>query len=727
MSKTSNSRRIVSWAVLGLLVAAFLGLLAWKLRPPEDIPAPKLEFHLASKPDAITRTRSGSIGTVVERLVVNVKGSPEAVEKCRVLANVGSGQLLQAERVAANRFLFSKRLVTDDWIVALANMGTDQDASTGRDIPAAHLSEYFVLGRYPAKEITLELRPAACLTVVAKGADGAEIPDAAVGVDFTEDSEATGWVQFCELAGIAPLHRWLSGEAGKRSQVPLLRSGTRLRLTAQSGSRMGTTEPFVVKESGSVEINLHAAATSVELAFTNADGRSVGRVSFSAIFKGGPKSTALRTSAAQSDDGGLARLSGAAGETSVDVKVVSDDWRLEGGTVNVPLDGAKHTLVLKATLTVKIEVRYEDDEPYVGPLTVSADPRNGFARVYSAPGVLQDYGGVRGPKPQPDPTGVYTVCGVPADADMVVSAFPQRTGFGYLDTKVNRSELIPNGYYLLKIPRATKKQPSAKIVFAGDLAALRDAEVKVVPIDSPYPVVGPIPLATQKETYLLFPGKYRVELTGKGIAWQSDDFTLKEGETRTVELQARAAASAMATILDHEGKAITGAAMCRNSGTWVDFPARANAWLAVTDAAGRATLGNLPEGKVELRLEADGFEPEIIQAVLSSGIVTDLGVFKLRPARGEIRITIKNFERIAGLNPRIDLMVAGGRGGGQRGPLTIPSSEYVFSRLPLGRTWSSAIGPAVGKSWKVLNLLRPTEAQPVVEVEVDAAEFDFDD
>jgi hypothetical protein len=64
---------------------------------------------------------------------------------------------------------------------------------------------------------------------------------------------------------------------------------------------------------------------------------------------------------------------------------------------------------------------------------------------------------------------------------------------------------------------------------------------------------------------------------------------------------------------------------------------------------------------VLLRLEADGYEPEVVKAVLIAGKVTDIGSFRLSPVRGAIRIAIKLFERITNLEPDIVLCVAGGK------------------------------------------------------------------
>ncbi|MBP9892711.1 MAG: carboxypeptidase regulatory-like domain-containing protein [Planctomycetes bacterium] len=724
---SSNQRKISFKVALGLLGLLLAALAFWRFLSETPEPPPPQQNRANASPEKITPVVKGSASTIYGRLLVEVSGSAESLRACKVSAKVSPGKWVEAEKVSEGRYVFAGRLVSGTSVVAMAPLGAITDENTKRLVPLAHVSQTVILGERAQSELKLELRPAACLTVLARQHDGTEVSAVSVGVDFANEIDAMAWLSLLELAALIPLDTWLTGSEGRRPQVPLVRSGTRLRLTAQSDTRVGASESFDVERSKLVEIVLGDSTSFADLALCDGDQRPVGMVALATTFKGGPKNEALRTGSAQADASGKVRLYGAAGETSVDVSVVSEDWRLAAGSVNVPLIGALHTLVLKATLTVKLEVRFEDDERYVGPLRVSTNPPTGFTRSFEAPGVLQDYGGVRGPKPAPDPTGEFVIRGVPEDVDLAVTAFPQRAGFGYLDAKVGRAELIPNGHYVLKIPRATKKQPSAKIVFGGDLQALSDVEVKVIPVNSSYPAFGPVALKLQKETSLLFPGEYRVELTGTDIAWQSEVLVLKEGETRVVELQAKAAAAAMVTILDADGNAIAGAVLCRHSAMWAEFPARPSKWLAVSDTGGKATLGGFPEGQVELRLEADGFEPEVIQAVLVSGVVTDLGAFRLRPAVGEIRIKIKNFDRIAELKPTIDLLVAGGKWGGQRGRRMLKSGEYSFRNLPLGRTWASVIGPIAGSSWKSINGLRPTEAQPVIEVEVDAAEFDFDD
>lgn len=68
MGDTRNRSTTVSLAVLGLLVMVLISLAVWKLRPPEDIPAPKLDFKLNRLGRDDSRAVQGSANTVVERL-----------------------------------------------------------------------------------------------------------------------------------------------------------------------------------------------------------------------------------------------------------------------------------------------------------------------------------------------------------------------------------------------------------------------------------------------------------------------------------------------------------------------------------------------------------------------------------------------------------------------------------------------------------------------------------
>lgn len=729
-SKSANTARKITLAVL---VVAFLGVVAWRGMPYWERRGDYWMGHQNSNsspantiPTPGPPIMRGLAEPVFENLRVGVRGSPEALTTCRVWASFADGAFAEAARVGVGRYVFTQRLVPGCAIVAIAPFAAQKDDS-GRAIPHAHISETIELDAASPSNLDLELKPSACLTADVRSSENQVINDAAVSVDFVGERAPFHWLNVLRLSGIEALESWLQGTPRAAPQVPLLRAGTRLRLIAESKGRFGATQPLEIAESISVKIVLGVAVSFADIEARDLTGKPVSDLALAFTVFGRKVDAPLRTGATLTDAHGNAHISGGEGEASIEVWVVSDSYCLAGGSAKIPLDHAAHTLTLSEAFSIKLDVRFEDDQQYTGPLLIRSEPQGMFSRAYSAPGVALSYSGPRGSKPEPDPSGLYEVRGVSRDLDLVCTATPNRTGYGWLNATLAKADLVPNGNYTLRIARATAKQPSAKIAFSGDFEKLADAHVRIIPVNSPYGIGGPYALKFQRETSLMLPGDYRIELTGKNSSWLSEVITLSAGETKHVALPLAAPASVTATILDQDGKPLSGAALCRSAAS-VGFPARATPWLAVSDAVGIAKLEGCPAGSVELRLEADGCEPQTVVVTLISGVMTDIGSFRLQPARGEIRVKIKNFDRIAKLSPQIEITgMYGGTRMLDRGPFALVSGDYAFVGLPLGRTYHVVLAPPNGGSWHIINLLRPTEAQPIVEVEVDAATFTFDE
>lgn len=681
--------------------------------PPADSDAPKLPSR-AVRPEP-----------VVKGLRVRVSGSPQALAQCSVLALQDKASPLVAERLKDGVFAFAGRIPAGASLVAFAHLGHRDLSGPGRDIPNVHVSQFVKLPSEPQDDVSLELKPTECLTIHARDAQGHPVLDATASVDFSDETPAMNWLTLMELAGFRSLDGWLQGTDKDAPQVPLLRRGSRVRLSAQSKGRFGASPWLVVEQSGNIEITLGEAKSFVEIEACDPQDRPVPRLALAFAIRRISDGVHLRAGPVITDDAGRCRVHFHEEGVQLEVSLTSDQWYLPERVAIFGVESSLKRLTVRPAIAISIEIRFEDNQAYAGPLVVQSSPVGTFMSAFSAPGVPLGINGPAGAKSEQNPQGIYKIEGVPGDLDLSCHASPNRAGYGELIHTIFAAALKPNAHYVLTIPKASPKRASAKLVFTGDWEKLGKSSVQVVRL-APYFSSSCFVLRFSKETNLLYPGEYKVILFGGAWGWESETFVLEAGEERKVELPCVAAASVTATIRDESGRGLHGAALCHGLARWADFPASPQpGWLAVSDAGGKATLQGCPAGQVELRLEADGYEPETVKVVLAPETNNDIGVIVLRPARGEIRIRIKNFERIARLEPQIDLVVAGGKGGGRRGPHFLDSPEVVFSGLPLGRTYSSAIGPRVGRSWKMLNGLQPTESEPALTIEVDAETFDF--
>lgn len=719
---TRRKTLLIILALTALAVVVGLWVTQWVAWSSGDAPQlpPPMDNTTSTLPVVVSKP-----GQYPKRLEVRVSGTPDAVAKCSVLALKDGASSFAAERIKDGVFVFAGPIPAGASLVAWAHLGSRDLGWPGRVIPNVHVSRFVKFAGEQADFISLELKQTECLTIHARDAQGQPVTDATASVDFAGETDAMNWLVLMALAGFPSLDGWLRGTDKDAPQVPLLRQGSKIRLSAQSQGRFGASPWLVVEQSGNVEITLGEAKAFVEIEACDPQDRPVPRLALAYIVVRVSDGAYLRAGPVMTDELGRCRVHIHEEGARLEVSVTSDQWYLPERVARFEIDSSLKRLTVRPAIAISIEIRFEDNQPYKGPLLVQSSPVATFMSAFGAPGVPLGIHGSGGTAPEQFQDGIYRIAGVPGDLDLICQASPGRAGYGQLSHTIFAAELKPDAHFSLTIPKAKPRQASAKIIFAGDWEKLGKAVAQVIQI-SPHNFSSGYNLRFQKETSLLYPGEYKVVLTGGTWAWESEIFTLDVGEERKVELPCVKGASVTATVQDETGKKLPGAALCHGLARWVDFPATPQAgWLAVSDAAGRATLEGCPAGEVELRIEADGYEPETVKFVLAQGVNNDIGIIVLRSARGEIRIKIKNFDKVARLEPQANLVVAGGRGGGRRGPRFLDSSEVVFSGLPLGRTYSGFIGPRNGASWKALNGLKLTESEPTITIEVDAETFDF--
>ncbi len=681
-------------------------------------------------PPLVDRSGQAKPAVVLSSLTVRVTGSAEWLAHCRVFADCGDGALVSGASIGQGRFLFENGLAQGATVFAIARSKDQVDAQTGRAIPAAQASAPLTITEPPRShwEVELRLMETDCLTVRVEDTQHRHVENASVSVDFVNSAEAMHWLSMLRAAGIDSVSDWLVGSPGRQPQIPLLLRDSSLRISAQSGDQAGASPKLTVARSEVVTVVLATALASVRILVKNPAGETVPSLGLAYRVARASNDQTAWTGVAQTNQQGNAEISTVERNVSLCLWVVSDRWYLPGGQVRVAFDAQVHEVIVCPAITVKLDITYADGQRYSGPLSVSADQTADFSRSFSSP----DRWGVAGEGPvrpgdtkTPEHHQMYEVVGVPADRDLHVTAGASRPGYGRLDSVVQSVQLRDGATISLVIPVATRKQPSAKIVFKGDFTALYDASVLVKPLAQAY-VADQVQLKARQETTLLQPGEYRLILAGSKSGWESEVITLEAGESRTINLPIQPPASARVTVLNERGEPISGAVLCRHDHRYADFPASAIPnWVAVSDSEGVAQLGGCGEGQVKLRVEAEGFESESISATLISGGNTDLGMVRLQRALGEIHVKIKNFDKLAGREAFLELLTSGG--GKTRGPFKVASEEVVLQGIPAGRVYALCISPRNGGSWASVSGVRITIGSPKVAVEFDAATFKFDE
>ena len=664
---------------------------------------------------------------VLLALFVNVSGTDESMGPCRVIAELPSGEFTEAKALNSSRFAFEGKLPQGTRIFACV---VSPRSANQRELPKALVSQCFEFKGPPPRsnwEIELRLQNTFSLTakvVLADDQAGTPVEGARVGIEFKSQAEALGWTSFLRVIGV-PLEEWLAPGSGQKPVVPLLRAGVAARLTAEKEALYGESLDFVVKLQETVTVVLQPQKSMVAIDFKDPEGKPVAQlpVGYSLYF--GKDRGRMRSGSTQTTADGRATVSFNEPEAILEVRVISDDWYLPGGKAEFQATPGTHEVIVRKAVKIVLDVTYADGARYSGFLRLQSANSGSFRREYQRPGVLDEVVD-RGPRSalKPVTSELYEIAGVPADEELTCDIPANRTGFGQLHAGIQVNQLVNGNTIALVIPKSTRKQPSAKFVFHGDFKALADAHVHLLQLPQGNCMVS-LPLKIRKESGLLYPGDYKLILSGSNSGWESDTITLKADEERVIDLPITAPASVSVTLLSNTGAPLKGALLTRATGSLADFPVMPLAnWSSVTDEQGKATLGGCPAGNVALSFEAEGFQGEVMTVTLVSGTTTDLGVIKLQPAAGQIHVRIKNYESLAGRQIFIDVETPYG---GRRGPYKVTSGDFLLSGIPVGWIYSIAICPKNGRSHAIVNGLKLTAAQPLAEAEFDAATFNFDE
>ncbi|MBX3474575.1 MAG: carboxypeptidase regulatory-like domain-containing protein [Planctomycetes bacterium] len=194
------------------------------------------------------------------------------------------------------------------------------------------------------------------------------------------------------------------------------------------------------------------------------------------------------------------------------------------------------------------------------------------------------------------------------------------------------------------------------------------------------------------------------------------------GEDHVVLIGAIPAASATVKVCDSDGKPLPGAVLRLDAQWHTAFPAKHRQGVqAVADKEGAALLAGLPSTLASLQVDAEGFEPVSVPVALVGGVVANLGVISLVPARGCIRVHVTGLK--AGQRVRVGCTGSGGSAGAV--PSELPSSGTItFTGIPC-RSYVVFVVPADGGKAisRVVNL---GPDQPEVDVTLDATGLEDD-
>ncbi|MCA8914640.1 MAG: carboxypeptidase regulatory-like domain-containing protein [Planctomycetes bacterium] len=175
--------------------------------------------------------------------------------------------------------------------------------------------------------------------------------------------------------------------------------------------------------------------------------------------------------------------------------------------------------------------------------------------------------------------------------------------------------------------------------------------------------------------------EFSVRVTYKDLVWQSV-VSIERGKNTTAKVEFTTGCTAGVTLLDEQGNPLYGAVIHLDSGSYEDYPATTLAGSrGVSREDGRAIIEGVSSDVRTLVVEAQGFEPQTVNVVLSPGMLSDIGPIHLTRAEGVVTVRLLNRRPDCGYT--VMLIHPAGKGGKSTRTNVPVSGEMVFEALPL--------------------------------------------
>lgn len=348
--------------------------------------------------------------------------------------------------------------------------------------------------------------------------------------------------------------------------------------------------------------------------------------------------------------------------SGVSIKPEQRGWRCEQwGQGNISTD-QDIQLAAFEVIPVNVRVEYDDGLPYSGRLSTMAVGYSDRASVSDGNG---SFAGI-------DPTLPLRV--ITDDA---------RIGYGS-QTKVFEPGDLRAGTTLYMVLQRSKNPDGWVEIDLSEAEPSARYQRRLFPVDSSHSRVdgsSSRPPGTVDVIKAVNPGKYELTVSSGNKIWRSQVFEVKPAEVTRLQPRFEPPAGVRVMITDEAGAPLPGAVVRLKDGAYAAFPAKQAAGRqGLADAQGQALLEGVAAGTVTLEVAAAQHEVETREVILISGEMLDLGLVRLKPARGTLAVRVENME--AGESYRVTLIHPQGLGA----PLEmkdVPASGLTtFTNLP---------------------------------------------
>jgi hypothetical protein len=488
-------------------------------------------------------------------------------------------------------------------------------------------------------QASIELNAATSITLVTQSETGERIAGASVTLGYTDTVDSAASMLFFRWVFGHGFEQTLTTSADGVAHVPMLWPGIEYKVRAAKGWRK-SDERTIVTQNGDnrLTVTLFDSSGGVIAKMVNEMDEALAglAVPYSIASEAG---TTIRLGEAESDSDGLVHIASSSGEL-VRLKV-EGDYICPGAGRLLPPSPDVVRLTCYRAISFKIQVKYQDGSPCLGRI----DVRSALMHLAFFPAASYSQLLDQGIKDVDliaafNTTGEVEVKRWPRAGTVNIGVEADKPGIRPVEIELDTSTINEGQTIVVQVDiGGTETITKGKLTLrrGGDLA--RDVVVTIMRESSRY-VVRTLSLG-EDVILSLKASRYIVYAASNETAWESPIIQLNAGDDRVVEIPRSPGGSVSATVLTVGGTALEGAVIEISTLETPRFPeAPVLGKVGLSDATGYVELGQQPVGRRQYRVEASGYQPLFIDAVVESSGRTQLGEIRLQKCTGEFRIRV---------------------------------------------------------------------------------------
>lgn len=574
------------------------------------------------KPNTAATNSSGKEECGARPWRIHVNGPAAAVARARVVLATVEDEYIEATALGSGEF---------------RSPVPPSRLSRGFAVTPTFRSQTVHFGSSNDADCVLTLTPTASVHVRVETETGIAVANARLIVGLRDSAESNDWIWTVRHVADAELVKVLNTNPDGESELPMLMPGMSLTVRAENDSGIATSFVSQLALTNQILLVLKNGGQRVSIHCRRLDGSPAPNVALRFDLLGGSPGHPVYkgAGACSTDETGVAKVF--LGEAAaLYLTGIESGWRFKQRPEVLTATNPAATVVIMRVFAAALRIMYDDGVPYYNGATIQTPTAMwDLARAEE----VVDSPRERSSSLPLSKEGRVTVPEVVEGDSLQLHVTSSRVEYESQAITIPPEQLSKGGEIVVLIPKLTEAKILGRVRLTGEFP--NDALAAIT--DDPW--MNPIDTFALSERHdsrgLPAARQYKVRVSASTLAWESEVFSLANGETKVIQVPNARAASVRVRVVDAKGNPISGAALMPYSRRHAVFPQQAEVWLtAITDADGVAELGGQPSGNQEYRVEASGKQFRRVRVLVNAGVANDLGQIVLEPAIGEIWIEL---------------------------------------------------------------------------------------